>query len=860
MSRTKPKANSIEYAIDQSGVKADLTSILQDVMLSTLMIDINLRISYINPAFTKLLGYRPKDIVGQHMDMLLTPEEQAAVAKSRATIKKDKLQHTVTERQFVHKNGSVVHVLSSAFIYNNADEKPSLIIIRLMDISAQKKAEVELKASEERSKLALQSGQQGVWDVNTATRAVHHSDMWFEIRGRDPKKGNPSFQQWIKRVHPDDRVRVIKNSEDRIKGVFEKTGLEYRERHVDGHWIWILSRGCAVSWLEDGSPKRIIGTDTDITDVKESEHELEILTSRLELALATSKVGVWDVDLKTGNVQWDEVMRVIYDQPDVDLKKVPSDLWDLQLHPEDAKTAINNMKVAIKAKSEVEQDYRIILPNKEVRHIRAICRYYEDDNGNTKFLGVDRDVTEEVNAAEHLKQVVGDLQSAKKLTEEKNDQLEVAHSRMEHNSLHDALTGLPNRRYLDEVLTSFSNEKRGACLLHIDLDRFKQINDTLGHAAGDAMLVHAAEILRSNVARSDFVARVGGDEFVLFIDETKSPEDLAALSSRIIKKMSAPVDYKGHECRFGVSVGIVHEAGKKIDIKQMLVNADIALYLAKENGRNRYEFFTVDMQSNIIGTKNIADEILAGLERNEFLPHYQPQFDAKTLKVVGVESLVRWNHPSKGLLAPHAFLKIAEDLDVVADIDRLMLEQTLFDMYRWHADGIDIPKASVNVSVRRLRDERLIEGLVDLNFRPGTLSFELLESIFLDDDEGDDLINHNIERIRDLGIGIEIDDFGSGHASIVGLLRLGPDRLKIDRQLIMPIVKSQKQRDLVRSIIEIGKSLGIKIVAEGVETLEHVNILRDLGCDVLQGYFFAEPMAASDIESFVKDQVWRKAS
>lgn len=858
MDRAKARKNSIEYVIHQSGVDADITSVLQDVMLGMLIVDMNYQISYVNGAFTKLLGYRPKEVVGQHVDMLLAADEKAGAAKSFAELKKGKTQRIRNEYGFIHKNGSTVSVLGSATAYKNTAGKPRLVIMQLMDISAQKANEAELLASQERANLALQSSQQGVWDINFETHGVHHSNIWYSIRGRDPAEGNPSFKKWISRIHPDDRDRVIKNSKDRTNGIFDEEGIEYRERHTDGHWIWVLSRGRAVKWDEDGNPIRIIGTDADITLLKESEQALEGVSSRLELALATSKVGVWDINLKTGIINWDDVMCQIYGQPKIDSTNVDVALWESQLHPDDAPGAIAGIQAAIKTKSQSEMRYRIVLPNGQERHIHAVSRYYEDKNGNIKFLGVDRDVSDEVNSAEHLKHVVDELQTAKKLAEEKNNELEAAYTRMEHNSLHDALTGLPNRRYLDEVMTEFARKKAGACVLHIDLDRFKQINDTLGHAAGDAMLVHAAKVLRSNVAKTDFLARVGGDEFVLFIDKQKTQDELSTLSKRIIKKMSEPVDYNGQECRFGVSVGIARARSKKVNTKQLLINADIALYLAKENGRNRHEFFTKDMQAKIADTKKLADEILAGLERGEFFPHYQPQFDAATLEVIGVESLVRWNHPSKGILGPSVFLKIAEDLDVVAELDRLILEQTLLDLYRWHADGVAVPKASVNVSVRRLLDERLAESLTELNFNPGTLSFELLESIFLDDD--DDLIKHNIDHIRDLGIDVEIDDFGSGHASIVGLLKLGPDRLKIDRQLIIPIIDSKKQCDLVKSIIEIGKSLGIKIVAEGVETLEHVKILQELGCDALQGYFFAEPMAASDIKAFVKGQVWRKAS
>jgi EAL domain-containing protein (putative c-di-GMP-specific phosphodiesterase class I) len=254
----------------------------------------------------------------------------------------------------------------------------------------------------------------------------------------------------------------------------------------------------------------------------------------------------------------------------------------------------------------------------------------------------------------------------------------------------------------------------------------------------------------------------------------------------------------------------------------------------------------------------VADEILSGLERNEFVAFYQPQFDAHTLDMVGVEALARWQHPTLGLKSPDAFLAIAEELNVVATIDRLILEQSLADLDRWAAAGIGVPRASVNVSLRRLHDEDLIKGLRQLDIQPGRISFELVESIYLD--ENDAIVGWNIDQIKDLGIDIEIDDFGTGYASIVSLQKLRPKRLKIDKQLVDPIVEEPGQRRLLASIVDIGKSMGIEVVAEGVETMEQARLLRELGCDILQGYAFAKPMSAGDLAGFITEQRWRNAS
>jgi len=425
-------------------------------------------------------------------------------------------------------------------------------------------------------------------------------------------------------------------------------------------------------------------------------------------------------------------------------------------------------------------------------------------------------------------------------------------ARIEHDALHDSLTGLPNRRLLDRVLADRQAACRasgaGVAVLHIDLDRFKQINDTLGHEAGDAMLVHAAQVLRSNLRDNDFVSRVGGDEFVVVCDTRQGPKALAGLAARIVAHMQRPVPYHGHECRFGVSIGIAHQAGEKVDAKKLLINADIALYQAKTNGRGSHAFFTPAMQLAITRTKRLADEIQSGVENGEFIAYYQPQVDARTLAISGVEALVRWQHPKRGVLTPDKFLGIADELGLVATIDRMVLEQTLQSFNQWRGQGLRVPRASVNVSARRLRDANLIKSLRQFAIEPNTLSFELLESIYLD--ETDDLVSWNIEQIRELGIEIEVDDFGSGHTSILSLLKLRPQRLKIDRQLVAPIVNSVGQQQLLRSIVEIGHSLGIKVIAEGVETMEHASIAGQLGCDELQGYAFSRPLSATDFVRF----------
>jgi diguanylate cyclase (GGDEF)-like protein len=590
-----------------------------------------------------------------------------------------------------------------------------------------------------------------------------------------------------------------------------------------------------------------------VREIRRREGELGRLSRRLELALDTSKVGVWELGLADNVLRWDDRMNEIYGLPTDGGMRTYQD-WQNALHPDDLPRAEAEFNRAIATAGGYHSEFRVITRAGETRTVRARGAVYDGLDDGRKIIGVNWDVSADVALNDALKR-------ANSLSEARNAELEAVKARIEHNALHDPLTGLANRRYLDEILTRHAEicalQGGGAALLHIDLDRFKQINDTLGHAAGDAMLIRASEVLKSNIGRGDFVARIGGDEFVVVCLSGSDELRLAALAERIITEMRQPVAYQGHECRFGVSVGIATETGIGIDPKRLLVNADIALYRAKSRGRNRFEFFTDALQAEITNTKHVADEILRGLERNEFHPYYQPQFDAHTLEVVGVEALVRWHHPTRGILTPAHFLSIAEELNVVSTLDRMVLEQGLLDLRKWGAEGLIMPRLSVNVSARRLRDEELIAGLKSLDFAPGTLAFELVESIYLD--ESDPVVAWNIDQIKDLGIDIEIDDFGTGYASIVSLLRLKPHRMKIDRQLVMPVVEQASQRHLVGSIVEIGKSLNIEVVAEGVESMAQAAILRDIGCDILQGYALARPMPADEVAGFVLARGWREA-
>ena len=583
-----------------------------------------------------------------------------------------------------------------------------------------------------------------------------------------------------------------------------------------------------------------------VHDLQIREDRLQQLSQRLELALDASRVGVWEFNLETGKLVWDDRMRELYGIAP-NKQSVTVDDWRNALHPDDRDRAEQEFQEALNVRGPYRSVFRVLHDGGKVRHIRTRAAVY-DDAGGLRIVGLNWDVTADVKLQDALKQ-------AKAETERRNTELEDTKARIEHMAMHDSLTGLPNRRFLDIELSRSVDKTETApqALLIVDLDRFKQINDTFGHAAGDALLVHVADILRSLARPGDFVARIGGDEFVILCRHDTERQHLTMLAQSIVARMQRPMIYEGNACRFGVSVGISTAENDAEEISRLLVNADLALYEAKSTGRNRFAFFTLELQAETLRTKKLADDILRGIEEGEFVPYYQPQYDAQSHLVTGVEALARWQHPELGLLTPAHFLAVAEEFNATASIDREILRQTLTDMDRWARTDVVVPRASVNVSAQRLQDPELLERLEAFDITPGRLSFELVESIFLDD--GNDIHMENIERIKALGIDIEIDDFGSGRTSIISLLKVNPRRLKIDRQLIIPMLDSKAPRKLVRSVIEIGKSLDIVVVAEGVESMRHAQMLKRMGCDVLQGHAFGEPMPADQLARHIAKPV-----
>jgi diguanylate cyclase (GGDEF)-like protein len=432
---------------------------------------------------------------------------------------------------------------------------------------------------------------------------------------------------------------------------------------------------------------------------------------------------------------------------------------------------------------------------------------------------------------------------------ERIDEKHEAEKRIQYLGTHDGLTGLPNRimfsQLLDLSIKSAHRNGQKRAILFIDLDRFKTINDTLGHAAGDFMLVEVARRLRSCVRESDMVARLGGDEFVVLLDDIADADQAAQVARKLLLSLSPPIVVAGHDCRTTASIGIALYPENGLDEQTLTKNADMAMYFAKDEGKNDFRFYSSKVRAGSIERLMLESSLRMALELGQFVLHYQPKVDSRTARITGVEALLRWNHPDLGTLAPMKFIPLAEETGLIIPIGRWVLETACEQSMTWQREGLSAVSMAVNLSPRQFTDEGLLkcidQTLETTGLPPALLQLEITES----------MVMQNVERaiglldqIRGRGIHIAIDDFGTGYSSMSMMKKFPIDTIKIDRMFIRDLADNAEDRAIAAAIIEMGKALGLIIVAEGVETSAQEAFLRSRSCDELQGYLFSQPVTA----------------
>lgn len=445
---------------------------------------------------------------------------------------------------------------------------------------------------------------------------------------------------------------------------------------------------------------------------------------------------------------------------------------------------------------------------------------------------------------------------AQKLTE----QVQIAKADLDHLAHHDVLTGLPNRILLQDRLNQAielaHRQGRQVAVLFMDLDHFKYINDSLGHAIGDRLLQSVTQRLTASVRHSDTVCRQGGDEFIILLAQVEHAEDAALSAQKILTALLPPHLIDGHSLHIDVSIGISVYPIDGEDADTLIKHADLAMYYVKENGRNHYKFFEPAMNARAVQRQSVEASLRLALERDEFILYYQPKINLRSGTIVGVEALIRWQHPQLGLLLPAQFVRIAEDSGLILPIGRWVLRQACLQARRWQQAGLPPITIAVNTSALEFRAEDFLESirntLTEIGLEPRFLELELTESVLMRDVESTDSV---LQALAELGVKLAVDDFGTGYSSLSYLQQFPIDTLKIDQSFVNQITSNSGDAAIVSAVIGMGKSLKHSVIAEGVETSEQYAYLRDQLCDEGQGYYFGYPVPADNFASLLQSGI-----
>ncbi|TWH34017.1 MULTISPECIES: EAL domain-containing protein [unclassified Aminobacter] len=451
------------------------------------------------------------------------------------------------------------------------------------------------------------------------------------------------------------------------------------------------------------------------------------------------------------------------------------------------------------------------------------------------------------------------------LIRRRTTQLVEARNAMAYLAVHDGLTGLYNRSFMREKFTNLIDETlsrdKQLAVVQLDLDRFKQINDTLGHAAGDYVLATTARRLKASCRPSDVCARLGGDEFLIVLPDAGTRSDIEGFVRRVLDRVNEPIVYKGSTIFSRASAGVAICPPDGIDPTVLVVHADLALYAAKKNGGSSVEFFSDELRQDLEHRRLLEADLIEAIAAEAFEVYFQPQVSLSTGRTTGVEALVRWRHPKRGIVSPGEFIPVAERAGIMHSIGRIIMKKAIGEAANWYRSGIEFGRVAINVSGTELRESdytTFLFSVIEESGLPAShLSLEIVESVILDDDKTG--VASKLRQIRAAGVHLELDDFGTGYASLTHVNPQEIDRLKIDRRFVQNIDLDGDHAKIVRALAELARSLGISVVAEGAETEAELTALMTLGCDEVQGYAVAFPMPPTEARDWLQARMPRKS-
>jgi diguanylate cyclase (GGDEF)-like protein/PAS domain S-box-containing protein len=622
---------------------------------------------------------------------------------------------------------------------------------------------------------------------------------------------------------PRSRREVVKGSRRQIRLLIPVVYREVQVRTPSGGERWL---GQTTQLLTEGG--KAVGFQAvakDITGSRNAQHALAIAEERFALAVRGSHDGIWDWDLRNGKAYYSAGWKRIVGLPESTVCETPK-AWLSRVHPDDAGGLERDLYgYASNGTGLFEREYRIRHTDGTWRWVSSRGAAVREGGRAIRIAGSLRDITP--------------------------------------GKLADPLTGLPNRlAILDRLERLFERHKekpgRDFAVLFLDLDRFKLVNDSLGHKAGDELLVNVSRriltAMRSCCVEGGCVGRLGGDEFVVLLDQLPESREARRLAAAILQEMEEPFRVAGKFVCTTTSIGIAFGSGPGCSPESALQNADAAMYHAKAAGRGQYAVFDGSMHARAVERLHLETDLRAALEQGEFLLYYQPQVCLRTGRLTGFEALVRWKHPMRGLVNPVEFIAVAEETGLIIPLGRSVVEEACRQLAEWRTCfGIGDVTVSVNWSSRQFADSELVNTVRDVlkktGLPPRNLRLELTERILAADPERAKSI---LSELAKLGVGLEIDDFGTGYSSLTQLHQLPFDTLKVDRSFVQAMERQSEGRKIVDSIASLAESLGISVVAEGVEKEEHWLQLVDMGCHVGQGYFFGPPVGVKGTTELIR--------
>ncbi|OAI21867.1 EAL domain-containing protein [Methylomonas koyamae] len=777
---------------------------------------------HINPAFMLLTGFGESELLAKPFlefvfveDRLKTAEEMARQILGHESV--------AFENRYVCKDGRLVHLSWTAYF----DRADGVTYATARDITERKQAEAKLAESEFRWKFAIEGSGDGVWDWNIATNEANFSPRYKEMLGYADADRLADKQAWEDRLHPDDRAHVAATLQEYLTGKTPLYSVEFRMRCKDGSYKYILARGMVVSRGLDGNPVRMIGTHTDITERKQVEQKLQLAAS----VFTHAREGIMITATDGSIIDVNDAFSLItgYSREEV-IGQVPrflhsgchdlsfyANLWQQLLEKGHWYGEIWNRRKTGEIYVQMESISSIL-----------------DAHGNvSQYVSLFSDITA---LKEHEKQ-------------------------LEHIAHFDALTNLPNRilladRLRQAIVQAQRNEEMLA-IAYLDLDGFKAINDSYGHEAGDRLLMAVSARMRQALREADTLARIGGDEFVAVLPELTDVESSMPLLNRLLLAASEPAACGELIFNVSASLGVTfYPQAEEVDAEQLLRQADQAMYQAKLAGKNCVCRFDADQDSYIRTRHESLNRIGQAILAREFVLHYQPKVNLRTRELVGAEALIRWQHPEKGLLPPSEFLSVIEDHPLAVEIGEWVIDDALTQIQIWHKAGLRIP-VSVNIGARQLQQKDFVERLRQLLVAHPAVAADCLELEVLETSAIEDIshVSNVIYACKELGIAFALDDFGTGYSSLTYLKRLPVAVLKIDRSFVSDMFDDPDDLSILHGVIGLATAFGKQVIAEGVETERHGEVLLQLGCELAQGYGIARPMPAEDMPDWYRQ--WR---